>query len=452
MSDQLPDEGLDNTNAIANIVETGDLHEVAMILGDRERVRHAGVIRPGIKIPLAGCSQKMKDIYAAMLDEGHGFEAIDTAMLQAAGKDYTKKTCLRPANSDYFTIRDEDFRRPEDAQFIRSHYADKDGRVRRIPCWFSLSDINKVMPHNFRAFSKGGLRCVSFYDGNKLKFKYLPKSFQGTPKAEDWKILDSDDEAKATEACGIEVKFGGMYRVYVPGTRGAGELICPTQSWYGLGESVGVLRRVRSILGRFDGLLNGQPFFELCKVPEMVKTPDGKRQQQWIVTLELSVDPMELARYAEPHAVAARASTALSLLTGRRPAVESTFAAPQPAALPKNEVTGESEAGSSEGVAAANTGSAAVEKQAGSAPAFDRKAAIMAMSSLVMPHGLTLDETLIYGTSQGMCSGDVNEMDRSEFTSVYKHVKECLAQDAAGFVAMARDIAGSASAGDDEPF
>lgn len=319
MSDEFKnEEGIDNTNAVANIVETGDMHEVAMILGSRERIRHAGVIRPGIKIPLSGCSQKQKDIYVSMLDDGHGFSEIDAAMLSVADKTYTKKTCLRPSNSDYFTIRDEDFKRPADAQYIRKNYSDSDGKVRRIPCWLPFSDIEKVIPHNFRAFNAGGLRCVSFYDEGRLKFKYLPKGFVTAPKPEDWLVLDSDDEDKATKACGIDVKFGGMYRVYVPGTRGAGEIVCPTQSWYGLGESVGVLKRVRSILGRFDGLFNGNAFFELCKVAETVKNPEGKRVQQWIVTLELMVDPMELARYAEPSAVVARSATAMQLLTGKR--------------------------------------------------------------------------------------------------------------------------------------
>lgn len=315
MSEELC-EGLDNTNAIASIVETGDLHEVNMILGSRERIRHAGVIRPGIKILLRDATEAQKKLYKQLLDENFGFEHIDAELLKIAPKGYAKKTCLMPSNSDYFTIRDEDFKRPADAEYIRKHYADADGKVRRIPCWLPLSDIEKVIPHNFRAFSAGGLRCVSFYDEGRLKFKYLPKDFKGTPKSEDWKILDSDDEDKATAACGIKVRFGGMYRVYVPGTRGAGEIICPTQSWYGLGESVSVLKRVRAILGRFDGLFNGNAFFELCKVAETVKTPDGKRQQQWIVTLELAADPMELARYAEPQAVAARSLQALSAFGG----------------------------------------------------------------------------------------------------------------------------------------
>jgi hypothetical protein len=326
------EEGLDNTNSVASIIETGDLHEVNMILGTRERVRHAGVIRPGIKIPLAACTDQQKTLYRRLLDQNQGFEAIDKAMLEIAPKGYDKKTCLRPSNSDYFTIRDSDFKRPADADMIRSRYADPDGKVRRIPVWMPFSDIEKVIPHNFRAFDGGAnLRCVSFYDDDgNLKFKYLPKNATLPAKPEAWLILDSDDEEKASKACGYKVVFGGMYRVFVPGIRSAGEIVVPTRSWYGLGESVAVLRRIRSILGRFDGLFNGDPFFELCKVEAQVTAPDGKKQMQWIVTLELAVDPIELARYADPVNVAARSLHAMQALTGGVPAPKATVAEPAP--------------------------------------------------------------------------------------------------------------------------
>ncbi len=431
MSDNQHEEGLDNTNAIASIVETGDLHEVSMILGNRERIRHAGVIRPGIKIPLSGCSDKQKKIYSDMLDEGHGFEAIDAAMLQAADKSYTKKTCLRPANSDYFTIRDEDFKRPEDAEFIRKTYADPDGKVRKIKCWFSSSDISRVMPHNFRAFSAGGLRCVSFYEHGRLKFRYLPKGFTGVPNAEDWKVLDSCDEEEASRLCGVKVAFGGLYSFAIDGVRGAGDIVCPTQSWYGLGESMAIFKSLLSRYGKFDGMLNGEMFFELRKDPVMVKTPDGKKQQQYVVVLDLCVSRGDLERYYSPASVAARSASALSLLTGKvpHPVVEE----PETDALPAD--LGPTHAPQSEPTPSP-------EPAAKPAEEFDRRSAIMSLSGLVMPHKLTLDEIIIYAASQGM-GEDVNEMSRGEMVSLYKHVKESLGQDADGFAAMVRDIAGT---------
>lgn len=440
MSDESKtEEGLDNTNAIANIVETGDMHEVAMILGSRERIRHAGVIRPGIKIPLAGCSQAQKDLYARLLDEGHGFEFIDAEMLKIADKSYSKKTCLRPSNSDYFTIRDEDFKRPDDAEYIRKQYADPDGKVRRIPCWLMSSDREKIIPHNFRAFSAGGLRCVSFYDHGRLKFKYLPKDFKGDPKPEDWKILDSDDEDKATKACGIDVKFGGMYRFEIDGVRGAGSLVCPTQSWYGLGESMGVINMLLDRYGRCDGLMDGKTFLELRKEMVVVKTPEGKKQSQYVVTLDLSVPKSDLEKYYAPAAVVARSANALSLLTGHRPPAPSTSSVVESLPAPGHQepetidsaasVVERSDADTT-GVQAPSTGVATVTD--------DKQKAIDALNALIAPHGLFMAdmETLYSAEHRGV---DISEATMDELRAFYKVVANQLKTDTERFVSDIKD-------------
>ena len=416
------EEGLDNTNALASIVETGDMGEVHMILGDRERIRHAGVIRPGIKIPLANCSQAQKDLYSRMLDEGHGFESIDAEMLKIAAKGYDKKTCLRPSNSDYFTIRDQDFKRPADAEYIRTKFADPDGKVRRLPCWFSISDLEKVIPHNFRAFSGDkSLRCVSFYDGSKLKFRYLPKDIKA-PKAEHWKILDTEDEDEASKVCGFKVQFGGMYRLSIPGLRTVGEVLVPTRSWFGMADAVAVLRRVKSILGRFDGLFQGDTFLELVKVPEMIKGPDGKKVQQWIVTLELAVDPMELARYAEPQRVASRGMAAMQMLSGspaQRPE-------PAPAVAP-----------------AADPPLPEVPESPAEEPKPDNSAGIKALHDLVGGVGLSPAQFDAWAAFQS--SGEALE-DHSvdALKGLYRSVRDRIKNDQAGFVAEVQDIARSA--------
>jgi len=327
-------EQLDATNSLVNVIETGDTEEVAMILGHKEKIRCAGIVRPGIKVLKKGAKPEEIAKFKQMEAEGYGYDQIDIAL---GGKPKTATSRLFPSNSDYFVVRDCDFKKPGDAQFIRKNYADPDGRVRRIPVWFTQGQIDRVMPHGFKAFDGNGhVRCFSFYnEAGDLCFRYVPKSVPNPKKglvAEggDWLILDSDDEAEAGKACGYKVTFGGMYRVNVVGLRGLEEVIVPTKSWYGLGYSVATLRRVRSILGRFDGLVNGQPFFELCKVSEEVTTPDGKKQDQWLVTLELSVDPIELAQYAEPQAVAARANRAMQMFSG----------APAPAAAPAASASG----------------------------------------------------------------------------------------------------------------
>lgn len=296
------------------IDEIGELKEVNMILGGRERVRHSGVIRPGIKVPVASATDQQKALYAKMYEEGEDFDVIDAAMLKA-GSRTQQKSLLRPVNIDHFIIRDSDFSRPSDAEMIRQQYADEKGIVRRIPIWFPSNDIATAIPHNFVAFDGGhNVRCHSFYDGEDLKFRYLPKTFQGTAKPKDWLVLDTDDEHEATKACGYKVKFGGRYHFYIEGVKSVGEMILPTCSWYGLGDGVAVLRRIRTIYGRFSGLFDGRPFLELVKVKAKVKTPEGKRIDQWVVTVESTVDMIELQRYAENRP--SRGVAALQLLNG----------------------------------------------------------------------------------------------------------------------------------------
>ena len=329
MSNEQHDQ-LDATNGIGSVIETGDVEEVSMILGHKDKLRCAGLVRPGVKVIKNSCTAAEKAKFKELEAQGMGYDAIDIAL---GGKPKSNTSKLFPSNADFFVVRDCDFKKPADAQYIRQHYADPDGKVRRFPVWFTIGEIDRVLPHNFKAFDgSGSVRCASFYDGKVLKFRYVPKGLQN-PKQDDWQILDSDDEDVATKACGYKVTFGGMYRVNVVGLRGLEEVIVPTKSWYGIGYSVATLRRVRSILGRFDGLVNGQPIFELCKVQEEVTTPDGKKQNQWLVTLELSLDPIEIARYAEPQAVAARSAHALQMLTGRALAAP-VAAAPAPVADP----------------------------------------------------------------------------------------------------------------------
>lgn len=308
-------EELDLNTATHHLIETGDSEEVSMILGHKDRLRCGGVIRTGVKVPKPSCTDAEKKKFLELEAQGLGYDTIDREL---GGEPKTKNSKLYPRNADFFVVRDIDFTRPADAQFIREKYADPDGKVRRFPVWLPVGEIDRVIPHGFRAFNgAGNLVAASFYEGKRLMVRYLPKDHKGPAKRDDWKVAPFDPETSDKSPAGHKMDFGGFYRFNVPGLRGFDEIVIPTRSWYGMSYTVALLRRVRSILGRFDGLLNGQPFFEMVKSPEEVKTPDGKKQQQFIPVLELSVDPMDLARYAEPHAVAARAQNAVSALSGR---------------------------------------------------------------------------------------------------------------------------------------
>lgn len=317
-------DSLDNGTAIGNIIETGDLEEARSILGDREKIRYAGIIRAGVKVPKKSCSPKELALFKKLEAEGLSYDEIDRQM---GGEPKSSKSKLFPTNTDHFVIRPCDFRRESDVDYIMKHYADPDGNVRRIPIWLTVGDLDKVVPHNFREFDgSGNVKAYSFYEGKDLMLKYVPKNAKAPYKKEDWKVCPYDPDAPPSDA--PVPKFGGLYKVNIPGLKGLGEIVVPTRSWYGLGDAVAQLRRVRSLLGRFNGLLNGEPFLELCKVEETVRTPDGKKQKQWVITIELSVDPMELARHADK--LAERGPRALAMFNGGAPAPAATVATPSP--------------------------------------------------------------------------------------------------------------------------
>ena len=74
--------------------------------------------------------------------------------------------------------------------------------------------------------------------------------------------------------------------------------------------------------------------------------------------------------------------------------------------------------------------------------AYDHSAATAALTALISPHGLTLEEMEIYSASQGL--GQVFEdMSKAEMTEFYKLVRSSLKEDADGFVGMVQEIAGT---------
>jgi hypothetical protein len=321
----------DHNTAIHNLIETGDVEEVAMILGSRDRLRCGGVIRGGVKALRASAPESEKQKFAELEAKGMSYDDIDRAL---GGAPKTRTSKLFPRNTDHFILRECDFTRASDARFIRENYSDPDGKVRRIPVWLSVADIPKVLPHGFSAFDgASNLKAVSFYEGKDLRCRYLPRNHVGQGKKAEWLVGKFDPE-NPVDPAGRAMVFGGMYRLHVAGIKGLDEIIVPTKSWYGLGFSVALLRRIVSITGRFDGLLNGNPFLELVKSPEEV-THGGKKVVQHIPVLEISIDAMELARYAEQRP--SRGLVAIQTINGTRTieaAPERPAIAAPPARLP----------------------------------------------------------------------------------------------------------------------
>lgn len=293
------------------VIETGDFEETKTILGDRVKIREAGVVRAGLKLLKASCSDADKAKFRKLEADGLPYDEIDK---QLGGTPKSKNSKLYPSNCDHFVIRECDFKRPEDARFILNNFADADGKVRRLPIWFPVGDIATAIPHNFKAFDgSSNVLAYSFYDGETLKLKYLPKKANPALSQKDWPVVDFDPKNPPADAP-AGIKFGGMYKFYIEGIKGVGEIVVPTKSWYGLADAVAAMRRVTELRGRFNGTLDGKPFLELRKVQQVVKTPEGERQKQWIVTVECTVDAIELERAGETRLD--RGRSALQLIKG----------------------------------------------------------------------------------------------------------------------------------------
>jgi len=415
------EEDIAHTHAISTIIESGDDQEVRMILGDRDSVRYAGKIRAGIKVPKSNTTAAEKRRYEDLAAQGMPFDEIDR---QLGGTPKSKNSKLRPTNVDYFVIRECDFKSPADAAYIREKYADADGKVRRLPIWFMRDQIDQVIPHRFRAFDgAGNVRASSFYDedGN-LAFRYLPK---GKKDKSDWTEMNigrmsEDGLIEAVEtACGNKIAFGGLYKVNVVGLKTFGEIIVPTQSWHGLADAVAVLKLVKSVLGRFNGLVGGEHFLVLTKVPHEVRDPDGKRQTQHIITIDADVDPMDLARHAE--GAADRGLAAIGMFNG---AHKSGGGQAQQQPLPRKSPAKETTPAS---------------KPEAPAQSSDVESAIQAIYALASKGGIDRREIDAFIFNQ---SGDhlENEKDIEALRGFYKLINGNIRADAEGFRAHCNDL------------
>lgn len=307
------EEVLDHNTALARLIETGDTEDVQMILGHKDRLRCGGIIRTGVKVLKSGASPQEIAKFNELEAQGMPYDSIDEAL---GGRPRSKDSKLYPKNVDHFVVRPCDFSRASDADYILNNFTDKDGdkKLRRFPIWLSIGELDKVLHHNFKAFNGSGrVVASSFYEGKKLMVRFLPKGFRDVPKKTDWEIAPLDPDNPVSPA-GHKLDFGGIMRFNIPGLRGFDEIIIPTRSWFGIGSSVALLRRVRSVLGRFNGLLDQKPFLEIAKVAEEVTDPKGNRVTQYIPVIQLSIDPMELAAYAEM--APSRGAAAIQMFNG----------------------------------------------------------------------------------------------------------------------------------------
>ena len=425
------DEGMDNTTALSHILESGDIDEVRTLLGDRDQVRHAGIIRGGVKVPKKTCTKQEIALFHKLESDGMPYDLIDEKI---GGKPRSAGSKLFPQNADFLVVRACDFKRPADADYILKNYSDPDGRVRRLPVWLASSEIDKVLPHSFRGFDGAGrLRTVSSYKDGNLVCRYVPNEVK-IPRRDDWLERPCDPD-NCPLVVSKKCQFGGLIKVQVPGLKTMGNVIIPTRSWNGIKFSCGLMNTVRGLLGRCDGLFKGEPFLELVKSEELVNTPEGKRKQQ-IITLELAIDPMELARYAEKKEE--RGFAAMQLFNGRtgnvvtqagmrlleeHAPVEAPVVTPEPGAEPATTGAAESHPDDDLPPFTDSASPAQVDPAVAKAQQY--------IAEMAAHYGLNMDHIRSYAVraSGGVCLDDCSVEDlRALAANLHKRAKDDLSQ------------------------
>jgi hypothetical protein len=329
-------ERVDHTTGVTREITNGNTEAAATLLGPVFMMPKAGVIRPGIKVLKKSCTEKDRQIYNSLLEKGATWDEIDRSI----GPDDNGKSKLIPSNADYFTIRSEDCRNADDAKRLHELYADRDGKIRSLPVWFSVNEWFNVIPHGLRAFGKQqGLRYFSEVEECRqngvtgfnrickypLEIKPGKRVYGGRKYGQ--RPCDPDNcQEYQSGVC----NFGGVIRCHIPGVKGIGVWLIPTTSWYSLSNIKSTLEIVTGLTrGRIAGLVDNDPdapsgirtVFRLRKTPEevsMINTRDGKSQrvEQDLIHLDVDMDITLLAVQFNSQRVISTGVDAVKLLNG----------------------------------------------------------------------------------------------------------------------------------------
>jgi len=119
-----------------------------------------------------------------------------------------------------------------------------------------------------------------------------------------------------------ECRFSGKIYFMIPGVKGMGSWVVPTKSWYSMKRLKATLRDTARITnGRIAYLLHkGEPVFVLRKVKATIPTIDwgkgeSKMRQQYLIDLDVVVDPLEVAREYSIEKMLEKGGKAMALLT-----------------------------------------------------------------------------------------------------------------------------------------
>ena len=316
-----------NRTSTARTVANGDYDNeefLTPLLGSDYSIKTSGVIRPGIMVLKKDCTEADHARYDQLLVKGLSW----TDMAKELGD------LLVPQNVDYFTVNSHDCLNPANADLVKKLYADPDGRIRSIPVYFSMNEWWNIIPHGLSCYGMArGLKHRSSFEyerddrGRIADYRMVcetPEELEAGKKlfgGRGWMRKPCDPES-CVEYQREECVFRGRIYFMIPRIMGLGSWVIPTKSWYSMKRLKEALRDMYKMTnGRIAYLLHkGETVFMLRKVKATVPSVDWekgetKMRQQYLIDLDVVVDPLEVAREFSIERVLEKGARAVTMLT-----------------------------------------------------------------------------------------------------------------------------------------
>ncbi len=315
-----------NRVSTAHVLPSSDDNEefLTPLLGlDDERVKTSGIIRSGIMVLKKDCNDADRARYEQLLSRGMSWADME--------KELGEK--LIPQNVDYFTVNGHDCLNPANADLVKKLYADPDGKIRSIPVYFPMNEWWNLIPHRLCCFgATRGLKHRSSFEyeregGRIVDYRMVcetPEDLEPGKRlfgGRGWITRPCDPES-CMEYQREECRLSGRIYFMIPGIRGMGSWMIPTKSWYSMKRLKKTLRDMHQLTnGRIAYLLHkGKTIFMLRKVKATIPSVDWKKgettmRQQYLIDLDVVVDPLEVAREYSVERMLEKGRKAFTLLT-----------------------------------------------------------------------------------------------------------------------------------------
>ena len=309
---------------LPNLDQDSEEFLTPLLGADDESVKTSGVIRPGIMVLKKGCNPADVERYNELLSQGLSWTDME--------KEFGDR--LIPQNVDYFTANRQDCINPANADLVRKLYADPDGKIRSIPVYFAMNEWWNIIPHRLCCYgSTRGLKHRSGFeyerdDGGRITDYRMvcetPEELEAGKKlfgGRGW-IRKPCDPESCMKYQKEECRFSGRIYFMIPGIKGLGSWVIPTKSWYSIKRLKKTLRDIYQITnGRIAYLLHkGETIFMLRKVKATIPCIDWekgetKMRQQYLIDLDVVVDPLEVAREYSVERILEKGKRAFTMLT-----------------------------------------------------------------------------------------------------------------------------------------